>query len=222
MLRYLPFLLLLAVWIYAFIDCLNTPEDEVRKLPKVAWVIIILLFGQVLLGPVAWFWVGRPRRERNRPYGTTRPGQRDWVAPDDNPEFLQSLGKMTSGTSGTGPDAVGDTDTTAPREGRPKDTGTGQHTPTTADGTPNPDAPPRGHRDDAEGAGRQRPEPTAGAPDTPGDGPAAGDTPADGDLDHPDRAGAERGHRRRNREDGADRDSGDANGTAGPGDAPAS
>lgn len=62
MLRYLPFLLVLALWIYAFIDCLNTPEKEVRKLPKVVWVIIILLFGEVLLGPIAWLAVGRPRR----------------------------------------------------------------------------------------------------------------------------------------------------------------
>lgn len=89
MLRYLPFLLVLAVWIFAFIDCLNTPEKEIRKLPKVAWVIIILLFGQVLLGPIAWFAVGRPRR--NAPYGATRPQERRWVAPDDNPEFLKSI-----------------------------------------------------------------------------------------------------------------------------------
>lgn len=89
MLRYLPFILVLAVWIYAFIDCLNTPEKEIRKLPKVAWVIIILLFGQVLLGPVAWFAVGRPRR--NAPYGATRPDERRWVAPDDNPDFLKSI-----------------------------------------------------------------------------------------------------------------------------------
>jgi hypothetical protein len=89
MLRYLPFILILAVWIYAFIDCLNTPEAEIRKLPKVVWVIIILLFGQVLLGPVAWFAVGRPRR--NAPYGATRPDERRWVAPDDNPEFLKSI-----------------------------------------------------------------------------------------------------------------------------------
>lgn len=89
MLRYLPFLLILAVWIYAFIDCLNTPENEVRKLPKVAWVIIILLFGQVLLGPICWFAVGRPRR--NAPYGATSPQERRWVAPDDNPDFLKSI-----------------------------------------------------------------------------------------------------------------------------------
>ncbi|MFD9793862.1 PLD nuclease N-terminal domain-containing protein [Streptomyces sp. NPDC059070] len=83
MLRYLPFLLVLAVWIYAFIDCLNTPEQEVRGLPKVVWVIVILLFGEVLLGPVAWFFAGRPRR-----VATARGG---WTAPDDNPEFLAGL-----------------------------------------------------------------------------------------------------------------------------------
>ncbi|MFE0509687.1 PLD nuclease N-terminal domain-containing protein [Streptomyces sp. NPDC058964] len=83
MLRYLPFLLVLALWIYAFVDCLNTPEDEVRGMPKVAWVIVILLFGEVLVGPVAWLIAGKVRT----------PGPARWVAPDDNPEFLKSLRK---------------------------------------------------------------------------------------------------------------------------------
>jgi Phospholipase_D-nuclease N-terminal len=87
MLRYLPFLLVLALWIYAFVDCLNTPEEEVRHLPKVAWVVIILLFGEVLVGPVAWLITGRVRQV---PAGGSTPA---WVAPDDNPEFLKSLGK---------------------------------------------------------------------------------------------------------------------------------
>ena len=87
MLRYLPFLLVLALWIYTFIECLNTPEEEVRKLPKIAWVFIILLFGQVLIGPVAWIAVGRPRRSGL----AGRSGRRQWVAPDDNPDFLDSL-----------------------------------------------------------------------------------------------------------------------------------
>ncbi|MFI8854917.1 PLD nuclease N-terminal domain-containing protein [Streptomyces sp. 891-h] len=99
MIRLLPFLLILALWIYAFIDCLNTPENEVRKLPKVVWVIIILLFGQVLLGPIAWLVVGRPRR--NAPYGAVRPDERRWVAPDDNPDFLKSLGESPAGSKPT-------------------------------------------------------------------------------------------------------------------------
>ncbi|GGV17814.1 membrane protein [Streptomyces filipinensis] len=87
MLRYLPFLLVLALWIYAFVDCLNTPEEEVRHLPKVVWVVVILLFGEVLVGPVAWLITGRARQAR--PGGSAAA----WVAPDDNPEFLKSLGK---------------------------------------------------------------------------------------------------------------------------------
>jgi hypothetical protein len=94
MLRYLPFLLVLALWIYAFIDCLNTPEEEVRGLPKVVWVIIILLFGEVLVGPIAWLVAGRVRRA---PAGGSTPSEwhrnhrTTFVAPDDNPEFLHSL-----------------------------------------------------------------------------------------------------------------------------------
>ncbi|MFJ9901839.1 PLD nuclease N-terminal domain-containing protein [Streptomyces sp. NPDC101152] len=89
MLRYLPFLLVLALWIYAFVDCLNTPEEEVRGLPKVAWVIVILLFGEVLVGPVAWLIAGRARTAGVRSAGPA--ASRRWVAPDDNPDFLKSL-----------------------------------------------------------------------------------------------------------------------------------
>lgn len=99
MLRLLPTVLILAVWIYAFIDCLNTPENEVRKLPKPAWVFIIVLFGSVLFGPIAWFLAGRPRR--NAPYGATRPAERRWVAPDDNPDFLKSINERGRQRPGT-------------------------------------------------------------------------------------------------------------------------
>ncbi|MGX1854389.1 PLD nuclease N-terminal domain-containing protein [Streptomyces sp. NBC_01456] len=95
MLRYLPFLLVLALWIYAFIDCLNTPESQVRGLPKVVWVLIILLFGEVLVGPVAWLVAGKQRRPVPADGATPSAWHRDrgtrWVAPDDNPEFLRSL-----------------------------------------------------------------------------------------------------------------------------------
>ncbi|MCF3132505.1 PLD nuclease N-terminal domain-containing protein [Streptomyces olivochromogenes] len=88
MLRYLPLLLVLALWIYAFVDCLNTPEQEVRGMPKVVWIIVILLFGEVLVGPVAWLIAGKVR---NAPRRDSAPDR--WVAPDDNPEFLKSLRK---------------------------------------------------------------------------------------------------------------------------------
>lgn len=109
MLRLLPILLVLALWIYAFVDCLNTPEKQVRNLPKVVWALIILLFGQVLVGPLAWFLAGRPRQSAPADAdgegrggglglgggfglgGSARQQRPKSVAPDDDPEFLASL-----------------------------------------------------------------------------------------------------------------------------------
>ncbi|MER5862410.1 PLD nuclease N-terminal domain-containing protein [Kitasatospora sp. NPDC002040] len=85
MLRILPPLLLLALWIWAFIDCLTTPEKEVKHLPKVVWVIIVLLFP--LVGSIAWLAIGKQRGALRAPGRATGPQ----VAPDDNPEFLASL-----------------------------------------------------------------------------------------------------------------------------------
>ncbi|GAA1269896.1 PLD nuclease N-terminal domain-containing protein [Kitasatospora nipponensis] len=103
MLRYLPFVIVLALWVWAFIDCLTTPDEEVRHLPKVVWVIIILLFGEVLLGPIAWLAVGRRRGPLRAAYGPVDPfetaaagprrPQGRSLAPDDDPEFLASLKK---------------------------------------------------------------------------------------------------------------------------------
>ncbi|MDT0466045.1 PLD nuclease N-terminal domain-containing protein [Streptomyces gibsoniae] len=98
MFRYLPYLLVLALWIYAFIDCLNTPEEQVRGLPKVVWVIIILLFGEVLVGPIAWLVAGKVRQapaNGSTPSEWHRNHRVDFVAPDDNPEFLKSLKEET-------------------------------------------------------------------------------------------------------------------------------
>ena len=84
MLRALMYILPLALTIYAFIDCLNTPEEETKHLPKVVWVIIILLFW--IVGPIVWFFAGKARRP-----ASARGRAGGWVAPDDNPEFLKSL-----------------------------------------------------------------------------------------------------------------------------------
>lgn len=104
MLRALIYILPLALTIYAFIDCLNTPEDEVKHLPKVAWIFIILLFW--IAGPVVWLVGGRERRARaaggfggsfgaggagDGDWSRGRRGGGQWVAPDDNPDFLKSL-----------------------------------------------------------------------------------------------------------------------------------
>jgi phospholipase D-like protein len=119
-LRYLPYLLVIALWIFAFVDCLGTPAHQVRALPKVVWILIILLFGEVLVGPVAWLVAGR-RRAPAAAGGATpaqchrevRPGrpqpQGEWIAPDDNPEFLRSLAELNKKRDGRdGPHSEGE------------------------------------------------------------------------------------------------------------------
>ncbi|MFF4247508.1 PLD nuclease N-terminal domain-containing protein [Streptomyces sp. NPDC001822] len=92
MLRALIYLLPLALTIYAFIDCLNTPEDEAKHLPKVAWIFIILLFW--IVGPIVWLAAGKlrtPPTGGRTPSEWHRSHRTTWVAPDDNPDFLKSL-----------------------------------------------------------------------------------------------------------------------------------
>ena len=82
MLRVLMFLVPLALSVYAFIDCISTKDDEIRHMPKPLWAILVLLFP--LVGSISWLIAGKKRvRSAERP--------RQWVAPDDNPEFLKSL-----------------------------------------------------------------------------------------------------------------------------------
>ncbi|WP_405585939.1 PLD nuclease N-terminal domain-containing protein [Streptomyces sp. NBC_01190] len=114
MAHYLPYLLLITVWIYAFVDCLGTPKRQVRGLPKVVWLLIIVFFGEILVGPLAWLLAGKRRIATEYPRsayglggrgadaadesGAAGLGERaepaPWIAPDDNPEFLKSLSEQ--------------------------------------------------------------------------------------------------------------------------------
>ncbi|MFI9360634.1 PLD nuclease N-terminal domain-containing protein [Kitasatospora sp. NPDC053057] len=98
----LTIVLPLALWVWAFIDCLVTPEGEVKHLPKPIWLIIVLLFPP--LGPIAWLVAGKRRgflptgapdgrsaADGQPGYGGGTRGGRP-LAPDDDPEFLASLG----------------------------------------------------------------------------------------------------------------------------------
>lgn len=49
-------------WIYSIVTCVLTPDDEVRGVPKWAWLILIVLLP--LLGSVLWIGVGRQRVAR--------------------------------------------------------------------------------------------------------------------------------------------------------------
>jgi hypothetical protein len=99
---YSLFLLLdLALLVVALIDCLSAEEFEIRALPRLAWVFLILLFSPI--GAIAWFVAGRPARPvrlsngqvarpgSGRSGAESRPQQPRMLAPDDDPEFLRGL-----------------------------------------------------------------------------------------------------------------------------------
>ena len=44
MLRLLPYLLTIALTVYAVVDCIQTDDAQVRGLPKLLWLLLILLF----------------------------------------------------------------------------------------------------------------------------------------------------------------------------------
>ena len=87
MIRLLPGLLVLALTIYAVVDCIQADDTSVRNLPKLLWALLILLFP--LVGSIAWFIAGRPRRPRPQGGRTHRPGPPR--GPDDDPDFLRRL-----------------------------------------------------------------------------------------------------------------------------------
>ncbi|CAL9540853.1 hypothetical protein SUDANB176_04242 [Streptomyces sp. enrichment culture] len=93
MLRVLMFLVPLALSVYAFIDCISTKDEDIRHMPKPLWAILVLLFP--LVGSISWIIAGRKRHPAGAGGAVgsawSRGGRQQWVAPDDNPEFLKSL-----------------------------------------------------------------------------------------------------------------------------------
>ena len=97
--RFLPFVVELALLAYCLIDCIQTDEGDMRNLPKALWVILIIFLP--IVGGVAWLVAGRPLTRgprRQVPWPSTQTAgfpeyerPRRQVAPDDDPDFLLSL-----------------------------------------------------------------------------------------------------------------------------------
>ncbi len=98
MIRYLPFVIELALVIFCLIDCIQTDSWRVRNLDKAMWILLIIFLP--IIGSIAWLVAGRPQPERRPsvawPSGATagfpeyeRP--RAPRGPDDDPEFLRQL-----------------------------------------------------------------------------------------------------------------------------------
>ena len=98
-------LLVVALWIFCLVDVIVSKEDECRNLPKLLWLLIVLMLPDI--GSVLWLIVGRPRGPRElwqqratHPTATSRsPGSKvarptmpsPGANPDDDDEFLRSI-----------------------------------------------------------------------------------------------------------------------------------
>ncbi len=89
MIRVLAGVAVLAVTIYAVVECIQTSDDSVRNLPKLAWVFIILLFPPI--GAIAWLIAGRPTSIAPPQWGSWNSKQQGPRGPDDDPDFLRKL-----------------------------------------------------------------------------------------------------------------------------------
>ena len=89
---------MLALWVYCVFDVITTDENRIRNLPKITWLLIVILIPD--LGSLAWFVAGRPTgRVANLPYRGNagipaeydRPGRAAASNPEDDAEFLRGL-----------------------------------------------------------------------------------------------------------------------------------
>lgn len=87
----------MVLWIFCVVDVIMARDDEVRHLPKWAWLLLVLFFP--LVGSIAWLAAGRPRRTPRRlaPFEREatgfpeydRPGRAAAVDPAADDEFLR-------------------------------------------------------------------------------------------------------------------------------------
>lgn len=93
----------LCLLVYCALNVITTPESEVRNLPKLLWLLLVLFFPVV--GGIAWLVAGRPvTATRSMPYKGNqgappgripaeydRPGRARAASPDDDEAFLRQL-----------------------------------------------------------------------------------------------------------------------------------
>ena len=91
-------LLLLGLWLFCIIDVITTPDGAQRNLPKLVWLLIVLLLAD--LGSIAWLiagrpWAAGPARPRTAAGARfpeyDRPGRAVAANPDDDEQFLRQV-----------------------------------------------------------------------------------------------------------------------------------
>jgi hypothetical protein len=90
-------LLMLGLWLFCIIDVITTDDSRVRHLPKIVWLLIVLLIPDI--GSIAWLIAGHTWEPRTPPPTRAarafpeydRPGRHIPANPDDDEEFLRQV-----------------------------------------------------------------------------------------------------------------------------------
>jgi hypothetical protein len=87
-------LVAIGVWIFCIIDVITTPEGEARNLPKLVWLLIVIILMDI--GSIAWLVAGRdwnrvPAARPQRPTAGRPTAARLPTNPDDDDDFLAGL-----------------------------------------------------------------------------------------------------------------------------------
>jgi hypothetical protein len=91
-------LVVFGLWVFCLVDVISSGEGEIRNLPKVWWLLIVLLFP--FAGSIAWLVAGRPHGEVGRSrYECAvpqfpeydRPGRASATRPEDDEAFLRKV-----------------------------------------------------------------------------------------------------------------------------------
>jgi Phospholipase_D-nuclease N-terminal len=83
--------LLLAFWIWALVDCISSDPAMVRNLPKLGWIVIVILLFDI--GAILWLLLGRPLNKHWRPtvYGETDTSSRRLPSAEDRTRFAPEV-----------------------------------------------------------------------------------------------------------------------------------
>jgi len=96
--RFLPYEVVLVLWIFCLVDVITSREDSVRNLGKTWWLLIVLFFP--LVGSILWLVAGRPTAARpmTRQEGAApsfpeyeRRGRFSAADPEKDEEFLRQV-----------------------------------------------------------------------------------------------------------------------------------
>ncbi len=86
--RFLPYVLMIVLAIYSWVEIALSDRSQVRQLPRSVWALIVFI---PIFGAVSWLVLGRPNGTAAVQVAARPKPRPKMVAPDDDPDFLRTL-----------------------------------------------------------------------------------------------------------------------------------